>query len=129
MEEERYKDCLKSKDEVVEFLKAHGGNYEALSDIVEAYHEACGEELCWHYPITDELHTGTYILRVKEGALALPYNLVDENDFEVFCVDEIKLLDAASMDILIDEWSSYSYELLKAMCEIRKLLAEQEKRR
>lgn len=68
-------------------------------------------ELCWCYPIMDELHLGTFLLLVKEGVLSLPFNEVDSVDYELFCLEDACLCDAASINLLIADWYRFDSDL------------------
>ena len=57
---------LKSRQEVLDYLRENGASHTALMDICEEYREKYQNELCWYYPTTDELHLGTFLLLVKE---------------------------------------------------------------
>lgn len=122
-------DMLKTKDEAIEFIEEKGGNYSALQEFDEKFSPSYDKELFWHFPIvTDNLFSGTYFLLVKEGVLALPYNIIDEHDMEVFCLDDAELCDVESMDMYIEEWQAHSDELFGAMGAMRRFLFQEEKR-
>lgn len=123
-------DKLMSKDEVLKYIEVHGGNYEALCELCEQYLNMFGNELHWHYPIvTENLFAGTHILLVKEGAVALPYNIIDEHNFEVFCLEDAELLDSESMKNFLTEWQDFSSDLFGAMEAVRHMLVQLEKNR
>lgn len=83
-------------------------------------------ELCWHYPTTDELHLGTFLLLVKEGVLSLPFNEVDSVDYELFCLEDACLCDAASIDLLIADWYCFDSDLRHAMEGMRRYYEKKE---
>ena len=89
--------------------------HRALMDICGEYMEKYQNELCWHYPTTDELHLGTFLLLVKEGVLSLPFNEVDSVDYELFCLEDACLCDAASINLLIADWYCFDADLRHAM--------------
>lgn len=123
-------DLLKTKDEALAYIEENGGNYSALQEYNEKYSPEYNKETFWHFPIvTDNLFAGTYFLLVKEGVLALPYNIIDEHDMEVFCLDDAELCDVASLDMYIEEWQAHSDELFGAMAAMRRMLKAEEERR
>ena len=83
-------------------------------------------ELCWCYPITDELHLGTFLLLVKEGVLSLPFNEVDSVDYELFCLEDACLCDAASINLLIADWYRFDSDLRHAMEGMRRYYEKKE---
>lgn len=98
----------------------------ALMDICEEYREKYQNELCWHYPTTDELHLGTFLLLVKEGVLSLPFNEVDSVDYELFCLEDACLCDAASINMLIADWYRFDADLRHAMEGMRRYYEKKE---
>lgn len=111
---------LKSRQEVLEYLRENGASHRALMDICGEYMEKYQNELCWCYPITDELHLGTFLLLVKEGVLSLPFNEVDSVDYELFCLEDACLCDAASINLLIADWYRFDSDLRHAMEGMRR---------
>ena len=98
----------------------------ALMDICEEYLEKYQNELCWCYPTTDELHLGTFLLLVKEGVLSLPFNEVDSVDYELFCLEDACLCDAASINLLIADWYRFDSDLRHAMEGMRRYYEKKE---
>ena len=117
---------LKSRQEVLDYLRENGASHTALMDICEEYREKYQNELCWHYPTTDELHLGTFLLLVKEGVLSLPFNEVDSVDYELFCLEDACLCDAASINMLIADWYRFDADLRHAMEGMRRYYEKKE---
>ena len=117
---------LKSRQEVLDYLRENGASHTALMDICEEYREKYQNELCWHYPTTDELHLGTFLLLVKEGVLSLPFNEVDSVDYELFCLEDACLCDAASINLLIADWYRFDADLRHAMEGMRRYYEKKE---
>ena len=117
---------LKSRQEVLDYLRENGASHTALMDICEEYREKYQNELCWHYPTTDELHLGTFLLLVKEGVLSLPFNEVDSVDYELFCLEDACLCDAASINLLIADWYCFDSDLRHAMEGMRRYYEKKE---
>lgn len=113
------KDKLMCITDVKDHLYRNGCSDRALSEIREAYFEAFGHELCWRYPISDDLHLGAFVLVVQEGFLHIPYNNVDAEEYELLEMDDIALHNAESLDSFIADWDSFSTDLLDAMKAMR----------
>lgn len=79
-----------------------------------------------YYPTTDELHLGTFLLLVKEGVLSLPFNEVDSVDYELFCLEDACLCDAASINLLIADWYRFDSDLRHAMEGMRRYYEKRE---
>lgn len=108
-------DDLKSKSELMACLHENGPTHSTLMDFCEGYRERYHNELCWHYPISDGLHLGTFLILVREGVLALPYDDSDKTDYEMFCLENAKLCDRESIEALMDDWDCFDRDLQSAM--------------
>jgi len=118
---------LLSKEELLDFLKKNGESDKALAEIREQYFIDFGNELIWRYPISDGLHMGTFIAVVKEGFISLPYDIIDVVDYEILELQHAAMFKAEDFQSFIDEWTSFSNDLLSAMRDMFKTLSEQEK--
>ena len=118
--------CLKCKDDLFHYLCEYGATHESLMDFCEDYRTEYHNELCWVYPISDGKHLGTYLILVQEGVLSLPYDSANEEDYEIFALEDAHLFDAASMQTFIEEWNSFSVDLWHAMTEMKKYLQKKE---
>ncbi len=115
-------DALMSVKEVLAYLKENGSTDCTLSNIRLRYYAAHGNELCWRYPISDGIHAGAFILATKDGYLSLPYNRMDEEDYEILVPEDAVLHDAASLTTFLSDWESFSSDLTDAMREMRRIL-------
>lgn len=115
-------DALLSAREALEYLKDNGSTDCTLSDIRLRYYAAHGNELCWRYPISDGIHAGVFILITKDGYLSLPYNSMDEEDYEILMLDDAVLHDPVSLATLLSDWEDFSADLTDAMREMRCIL-------
>ena len=113
---------LMPKSELLSFLRANGEDDRALADIRGYYYNFFGNELVWCYPISEGKHLGTFIVIVKEGFISLPYDSVDREDGELLALDDAAMFDAECMDFFIDDWKSFSNDLLNAMIDMRRIL-------
>lgn len=109
-------DQLKSKDELMNWLVENGATHTELMDFCEEYRNEYQNELCWHYPISDGKHLGTYLVLVKEGILSLPYDEAVKEDYEVFTLEDACLFSKSSdMSDFISDWDSFSGDLHNTM--------------
>lgn len=113
---------LMSKADLLEFLRDNGESDRALSHIRERYQTEFGNELIWLYPISDGKHMGTFIAVVQEGFISLPYTAADTDDYELLELDDASMFDADAMEIFIDDWRSYSDDLLATMTDMLRIL-------
>lgn len=120
-------DDLKSKDEALTYLHENSSTHAALMDFCEDYRDRYHNELCWHYPISDGKHLGTFFLLVKEGVLSLPYDDADKVDYELLCLDDARLCDEESLSAFIDDWESFDRDLRTAMYNMLAFYRRKEK--
>ena len=113
---------LLSKSELLDFLRENGENDRALASIRACYYNDLGNELIWRYPISDGKHLGTYIVIVKEGFISLPYDSVDREDGELLELTDAAMFNAYGMQFFIDDWRSFSDDLLCAMGDMLSIL-------
>ena len=76
----------------------------------------------WRYPICDGIHAGAFILATKDGYLSLPYNSMDEEDYEILVLDDAVFHDPASLTTFLSNWEDFSADLTDAMREMRRIL-------
>lgn len=113
---------LISKEELLALLRENGESDCALALLRERYQDEFGNELIWHYPISDGKHMGTFIAVVKEGIISLPYDCVDSEDYELLVLEDAAMFDGDAMQIFIDDWQSFSDDLLSAMKNMLRIL-------
>jgi len=116
---------LKSKQELLNYFNVYGPTHSVLMDFCEPYREKYHNDICWPYPISDGKHLGTFLVPVKEGILSIPYDDADKVDYEIFCLDDIRMFDISAMETLIDDWDSFSTELRSAMLGMKALLMQE----
>lgn len=115
-------DTLMSAKEILTYLKDNDSTDRTLSDIRLRYYAAHGNELCWRYPISDGIHAGAFILATKDGYLSLPYNSMDEEDYEILVLDDAVFHDLASLTVFLSDWEDFSADLTDAMREMCRIL-------
>lgn len=120
-------DDLKSKKELFEFFNNNGPSHASLMDFCDEYRKKYRNELCWNYPISDGVHLGTFFVLVREGILCLPYDNADKIDYELFTIDECKMLDLESLEGLMTDWRRFSDDLYGTMRDFREYLVSTEK--
>lgn len=107
---------LKSSDELREYMRENSCTYDVLEDFCKDYYDTYHNSLFWHYPISDNVHTGLYIVLCSDGILSLPYDNIDCDDgYEYFVLDDAHLFDKEAMASFIDEYVNFSKDLLGAM--------------
>lgn len=119
-------ETLKSQQELLAYFMENGATHSALMDFCEEYREKYHNELCWPYPISDGKHLGTFLILVKEGVLSLPYDKADDEDYELFCLEDARLCDEDSLEIFLDDWVLFSDDLCGALREMKRWYAEKE---
>ena len=102
-------------DDLVQHLFQYGGNYSALVELCDRYQEHFGNELFWHYPMTDGKYTGVYFILVQEGVLAISYDEVTEYDHEIFVRDSVKICSAEDLNWFILDWKRNEASLMDAL--------------
>ena len=117
---------LKTKQELLDHLTENGATHASLMDFCEDYLNQYHNDLCWPYPISDGLHLGTFFVLVKEGIACLPYNEATKEGYEHFCLDDVTMLDGPSLELLIDDWHTFSGDLWQAMHDMLWYLKKQE---
>ena len=115
------KSKLYSKDALIQLLNEDGGSYSGLYKIREYYQETFGNELVWHYPLSDGLHAGVMIVTVKEGFISLPYNRMDETEYEIYELDRASMFNEDALQCFIQDWMNFSDELLNALNDMLKI--------
>lgn len=106
---------LKTKGELLRFLDENGANEPALLEFLSRYDDPADRSAYWLYPICDGKNIGLYLVPVKEGVLSLPYNRVDENEYEIFDTDRAAILSAEELQGLLDIWNEYSLDTGEAL--------------
>jgi len=115
---------LYSKQALLDYLRENGENDRVLAYIRTEYFDAFGNEMMWRYPISDGLHTGTFIVLVKEGFISLPFNEIDVEDYEILDLEDAAMFDEDAIQFFIDDWKLFSDDLMEAMTDIKRILAE-----
>jgi len=114
---------LLSKDEALDLLFEYGEDYRAMAHLGKYYRSNFGNELVWRYPISDGLHLGTHILIVKEGFLSVPYESINRDDGELLELNAAATFDADDIQFFINDWRSFSDDLLRAMSDMLRILS------
>lgn len=115
---------LLTRAELLDFLEEDGASDRSLAKVRERYMDQFGNEMVWRYPISDGMHTGTFIVCVQEGFISLPYDVIDAEDYEMLELQDAAMYDAESMRIFIEDWETFSKDLTGAMQEMLRILSE-----
>lgn len=118
---------LRSREELMDYLCEHGPNQSNLMSFGREYMEQYQSNLCWLYPIPYGDHLGIYLVLVKEGLLGIPYDDADKVDYELFCLEDVKLFETAQEILqLIWNWDCFDAELRQAMSGMLHYLRKKE---
>ena len=118
------KEKLYSKQALLDHLRENGENDRVLADIRTEYRDAFGNEMMWRYPISDGLHAGAFIVLVQEGFISLPFDEIDIEDYEILNLEDAALFDEDAIQYFTDDWKLFSDDLMEAMTDIKRILAE-----
>ena len=126
---------LMTKDDLLLYLSESGSSDKELSPIRENNLKLFGNELIWRYPITEGVHTGIMIVMVQEGFVSLPYHRIDTEfleeratpTYEQFLIDESVLLDEDILEILLNDWITFSTDLMLAITDMKRIECEKER--
>lgn len=119
-----YYDMLKSKQELIDYFISHSPTERSLAEFCADYAERYQNSLYWHYPISDTVHLGAYVVLVKEGVLYVPYDDADKVSCELFCLDAIKLLDCNDVFDIERSFEDNAKRFLDNIRVLRTYLAE-----
>lgn len=117
---------LKNLKELLEYLQENGATHEALMDFCKDYRELYNNELCWSYPISDGKHQGTFLVMVQEGVLSLPYDDIDKESYEIFCLEDARMCKLDDLDIFLSDWKRFSDDLQSSISQMMEYLRLQE---
>ena len=118
------KEKLYSKQALLDHFRENGENDRALAYIRTEYRDAFGNEMMWRYPISDGLHAGAFIVLVQEGFISLPFDEIDIEDYEILNLEDAAMFDEDALQYFIDDWKLFSDDLMEAMTDIKRILAE-----
>ena len=121
--------ALWSMEKVLNYLRENSGSYSDLMDIDDQYDlETFGEELPWHYFLSDARYKGAYVLPVKEGFLYLPYdNCNAEYGHEQFLLEGAHLCDENELRFMAEEANAYASGLVRTLLCMQDALSHQRK--
>ena len=109
---------LMGKDEFLEKLTEMGGTYSDLVSLCEQNVSRFGNELFWHYSLSDERYNGAYFVLVKEGVLRLPYEDVEIAENEHFNLFDARLCTEEFLRDAIEDlrcYTEYTVSVLKEL--------------
>jgi len=115
---------LPTKQALLEHLEEDGATDRGLVELRGEQYELFGNELMWHYPISDGYHAGVVIVAVQEGFLCLPYHEMTKEDYELFELDKAELHDVDSLETFIFDWTNFSEDLLCALNDMLGIVKE-----
>lgn len=117
---------LMSEADVTEYFQRMGAEDRSLTGIRNYYEKVLGFDPIWRYPISDEKYLGAALIPVQEGFLYLPYDYVDAQEYECYCLDGRSLLDYATVRHMQQTMQDYADGLYSAFSDIAVILASYE---
>lgn len=115
-------DQMAAKAEVLDLLTEGGANFADLEPVRARYNERFGNDLCWSFPFGIDDHQGCVLLPVQEGILCLPYNGLDNDTYEQFDLEAVRMMTADQATDLADALLSQAAELYNVLADIRRAL-------
>lgn len=103
-------DCSKliPMKEFVDTLFEEGGTLTDFTRLCERNNRMFGTPLYWVYPLTDGSFNGCYFVAVREGILAISYNMIDCEDHEIFERESVRLCTAEELGWFLADWKRFS---------------------
>lgn len=103
-------DCnkLMPMKEFVDTLFEEGGTLTEFTKLCEQNNRVFGTPLYWVYPLTDGNFNGCYFVAVREGILAISYDMIDCADHEVFERESARLCTAEELGWFLADWKRFS---------------------
>ena len=103
-------DCSKliPMKEFVDTLFEEGGTLTEFTKLCERNNRMFGTPLYWVYPLTDGSFNGCYFVAVREGILAISYDMIDCEDHEVFERESARLCTAEELGWFLADWKRFS---------------------
>lgn len=103
-------DCSKlmPMKEFVDTLFEEGGTLTEFTKLCEQNNRMFGSPLYWVYPLTDGNFNGCYFVAVREGILAISYDMIDCADHEVFEKESARLCTAEELGWFLADWKRFS---------------------
>lgn len=103
-------DCSKlmPTSKFVDTLFEEGGTLTDFTKLCEKNNSMFGTPLYWMYPITDGKFNGCYFVAVREGILAISYDMIDNEDHEVFERESVRLCSAEELGWFLADWKHFS---------------------
>lgn len=115
-------DQMAAKAEVLSLLTESNANFTALESIRVQYNKGFGDELCWSFPFSIDDHLGCVLLPVQENILCLPYNGLDNDTYEQFDLDAVRMLTSDQATDLADVLLSQAAALYNILADIHRVL-------
>lgn len=103
-------DCSKlmPMKEFINRLFDEGGTLTDFTKLCEKNNSLFGTPLYWVYPITDGQWNGCYFVAVREGILAISYDMISDEDHEVFERESVRLCSAQELGWFLADWKHFS---------------------
>lgn len=123
-----YLDMLKSSDELLDFMMAHGCNDGTIQQFTKEYQDKYQSQLFWEVPFSrDRNHLGVYFVLVKEGVLMLPYDDADKVSRAKFHPEDAMLASAETVYKYLHDFNAFSSNLTSSLEDIKSFLTRRER--
>jgi len=109
---------LMSKAQVLMFLEENGEHEPSLAKLSDIYDALFGIDPIWRYPLSDDMHSGAFIIPVQEGYLWLPYDEVDHEYYEILLPGATTMLDAECCSRFAKTLCGYAADLYSVLSTI-----------
>ena len=123
-----YLDMLKGKDELLDYMMAHGCNHDSIHQFTKVYQDRYQSQLFWHVPYCPgEDHLGVYFVLVKEGVLMLPYDDADKISGAKFHPEYASFVNASTVFKYLHDFNSFASNVDCGLESLNELLQRRER--
>ena len=123
-----YLDMLKSSDELLEFMMAHGCNESSIHHFTKEYQDKYQSQLFWQVPFCrDRNHLGAYFVLVKEGVMMIPYDDADKVSGAKFHLEDAMQASSEMVFKYLHDYNAFSSNLTGSLEDIKSFLIRRER--
>ena len=119
-------DSLMDKDTFVRRLMEEGGTFCTLQELCAENSQLCRDYLFWQYPFFGTGYHGCYLALVREGVLMLPYNIVTDDDREIFEKDRIRLARSQDLRTMLNDLLQFHSQMKETLRGLYKMVSFKE---
>ena len=123
-----YLDMLKSSDELLDFMIAHGCNENSIHRFTKEYQDKYQSQLFWQVPFCRERnHLGVYFVLVKEGVMMLPYDDADKVSGAKFHPEDAMQASSELVFKYLHDYNAFTSNLTSSLEGIKSFLIRRER--